>query len=399
MVSRSESDVLELVRLVYAAGVNPAAWAPFLERYAAALGGSSVWFMFWNQRTKDSWVSAEVGVASDAGAMSDYNRYYRSRNPLIVRRTHYMRPGLINVSQARYPVEKFVRTEFYNDFCKRLDIGCAIGACILETNGICAHISCMRSLRAGLFRRSDVRFLRPLIPHIQRALQIHLRLKGLRLEQHAEASALDQLSVGVFLVSSDGRVLLANSSAQRLLAARDGLSVTSSGLVTSSASERKTLTTLIAEAARTARGEGMHPGGLLRVSRPSLRQSYSLLVAPTVPVMAYPALLPGCVTVLVRDPEETFGGGHLLAQQHGFTSTETKLAELLLQGQTLEVSGDLLAITRETAKTHLKSLLRKSRTNRQSEFVRSATRSLAGHLSGRDLQMKDDDTRAIRRAD
>jgi DNA-binding CsgD family transcriptional regulator/PAS domain-containing protein len=380
MASRSESDLLELVRLAYAGALDPTVWRAFLARYAAMLDGATVWFMFFDRRTNDSWVSAEVGPASDAGAMRDYNEYYRTRNPLITRRTHYMQPGLINVSQARYPVEKFLRTEFYNDFCRPLDVGCAIGACILETQGVCAHISCLRSLRSGLFRKREVQFLRPLLPHIQRALQIHLRLKGLRLDHETQADAVDRLQTGVFFVTGEGRVLFANASARRLLETRDGLTITAGILSAQSHADWKALRRMIAACGRSARGEGLSSGGLLQIARPSLRNPLSVLVAPTAPSLTYPTVPPGCVTVLVRDPDELQDTSVILARQYRLTPVESKLASLLLQGHAIDVSGEHLAISRETARTHLKAILKKSGTNRQSEFVRTMMKGLPGNV-------------------
>ena len=61
------------------------------------------------------------------------------------------------------------------------------------------------------------------------ALITHLRLKELRRDHRVNSSALDLLAVGVLILNAEGRVLFANSSAQRLLAAGDSLRFTADG--------------------------------------------------------------------------------------------------------------------------------------------------------------------------
>jgi DNA-binding CsgD family transcriptional regulator len=376
---RSESDLLALARLAYTAAMEPAGWTAFLERYQRAMAGACVTVMHADLQTRDSFISTAIGDVADELVLG-YNTYYGARNPLIRRRTEPMQPGGVTLSHVEYPFEKFLETEFYRDYCRRLDLGCVIRTWIIETVGTSTSICSLRSVRAGVYGNEDVRFLQPLVPHLQRALQMHVRLRELRLDGQTEAGALDRLALGVFVVSPAGRVLVANARGQRLLAARDGLTLHDDGLRAAGGTETKRLRALARAAARSARGESMHAGGVLRLARPSGAAPLSVLIAPAAPALAYPILPPGCLTMLVQDPDDRPDPQTLLARLYKLTPAEARVADRLLRGHTVEACAEALAITRETARTHVRSIFRKSRTHRQADFVRRTRSSLASQL-------------------
>jgi DNA-binding CsgD family transcriptional regulator len=379
MTPLKTSHLLELVRLAYAAPASASGWTGFLGRYRTILGGSLVALVHRQRHTGVSTTTTTVGDLAPE-VMHDYNAYYGARNPLLGGRNRSFQPGAVTLSQRLLSPEQFLRTEYHNDFALKYGLTCGIGAWLVEPGETTANISCMRPLRAGWFGTDDVRLVATLIPHIQRALQLHQRLEGMRLDQRTEAGVLDRLSAGILIVTGSGRVLVANATARRLLAARDGILVSPDGLRAAGPLETRALRNLIAAAGRSARGDALHSGGRLRLSRPSFRQPLSVLVAPTTPQFAYPALPVGCVTVVVRSPEEDLDAD-LLKQSYRLTPKEAALAERLLQGWSLESSADSLAITRETARTHLKAILKKSGASRQGEFVRRALTSLPGQVN------------------
>ena len=64
--------------------------------------------------------------------------------------------------------------------------------------------------------------------------------------------------------------------------------------------------------------------------------------------------------------------------QHGLTPAEARVAESLVGGLSLRATADQLAITYETARTHLKSILSKTGSRRQGELVSLLLRGQAG---------------------
>jgi hypothetical protein len=249
----AELELLRLVRLAYGAAASPEGWPPFLEAYGRALNGAVVTLLSWQRESRGSALWATAGPHASSQLVHEYNAYYAARNPWLLNAAPYMRTGGITLSHVTYPVSELRKSEFYNDLLTRFDVGCGIGACLLEADGVCAHLSMQRTLRAELCDVREVRFVRRLIPHLQRAVRIHSLLEGLRIDHRTEADALDRLSTGVLLVSADGRIRLANRRAARLLAEGDGLLATRDGLRATSAAQTRALRGLAARAARACR--------------------------------------------------------------------------------------------------------------------------------------------------
>jgi len=149
------------------------------------------------------------------------------------------------------------------------------------------------------------------------------------------------------------------------------LSIAREGLTAARSSEHAALRQLIFRASATSKGNGVHAGGMMLISRPSLRRPFSLIVAPR-PSHGFglgPA--PSAAIIFVSDPESEIGPEHdVLARLFGLTPAESKLAASLMQGRSLEESASELSIMRETARTHLKRIFDKTSTQRQGELIR-----------------------------
>jgi DNA-binding CsgD family transcriptional regulator len=65
-----------------------------------------------------------------------------------------------------------------------------------------------------------------------------------------------------------------------------------------------------------------------------------------------------------------------LRQLYGLTSTEASLANLLMEGKTIDDCCDVLGIRRSTARTHLQHLFEKVGVQRQSELVSLLLKSI-----------------------
>src|SRR5947209_1051100 len=73
-------------------------------------------------------------------------------------------------------------------------------------------------------------YTRALIPHLQRAVQLQLRLAGVDGPPTGSAEILNRLLQGVLLVDAGARVIFANRAAERMLRAGGGLFLGRDGL-------------------------------------------------------------------------------------------------------------------------------------------------------------------------
>ena len=150
-----------------------------------------------------------------------------------------------------------------------------------------------------------------------------------------------------------------------------GLSISREGLTAARSSEHAALRQLIHGASTTSNGDGVDSGGMMLISRPSLKRPFSLIVAPRPSNQFELGPAHSAAIIFVSDPESEIETDHaVLARLFGLTPAEGKLATLLMQGKSLEHTAEELSITHETARTHLKRVFDKTSTHRQGELVR-----------------------------
>ncbi len=83
------------------------------------------------------------------------------------------------------------------------------------------------------------------------------------------------------------------------------------------------------------------------------------------------------ITVIIRElTREATISSEFFARCYGITNAETRLLELLAEGLTVLEAGQLLEVSSNTARTHLRNLFAKTGTHRQAELMRLATTTL-----------------------
>ena len=193
------------------------------------------------------------------------------------------------------------------------------------------------------------------------------------------ADALDWLPVGIVLVDAEGEVLFFNQSAGETIRSSGALSICHGRLRASTPGETAALHELIAQSARKTAGQ--HQGGrcsAMPISRPSMSRPISVTVAPLRHGGGKQGARRAAVAVFMSDPERDLTTPHdHLVTLYGLTQAEAMIVLALLHGQSLECVAKEASISINTAKTHLKHVFQKTRTNRQAELIRLVFRSSA----------------------
>jgi DNA-binding CsgD family transcriptional regulator len=194
----------------------------------------------------------------------------------------------------------------------------------------------------------------------------------------AGLEALDSLNLGVAVTNGSRQLLLANRTAEQILATGDGLEVTSHGVLATL--KRSCTPTLGAVIQRIAQGglSGDPPSNdaVLAVHRPSGKRPLTLLVRAahgmSSEIDAFRSVL-----IFLLDPELPIQANEAgLRQIFGLTTREAGLAQLLMSGKTLEDCCDHLGIRPSTARMHLGNLFAKTRVQRQGQLISLLFRSV-----------------------
>jgi DNA-binding CsgD family transcriptional regulator len=182
--------------------------------------------------------------------------------------------------------------------------------------------------------------------------------------------ALDLLNVGLAVTNAAGLLLMANRSFEQLLAMGDGLELTAGGVLAVQAGRGPALSEILQRASAAEAPKPSRVETIVAVTRSSGNRPLTLQVRPVKTGLTRDRADTPAVLIFVLDPDLAVGAADAeLRQLYGLTSTEARLANLLMEGKTLDDCCKELDVRRSTCRTHLQHLFDKVGVQRQSELV------------------------------
>ena len=368
---RSLEFMSHILGAIYDAALDEAGWVSCLEAIRIELEGNYASLIVRTETTDD--IGLIVSAGHDQPNIDPGNPYI-AMSPFSG-----MRPDqLVTIGDVTTEKEWRAST-YYQDYCRPQGVFHVLAADISTRNGGVYGFRVTRPETAPDFSKADLDFCRLLIPHIKRALNLHLSINQDRKVSTLYSHAMAQLMVGVVVLDQDGMVIECNPAATAILELKDGLRVAGRQLEASYANDNRKLQGLVREAL-------LHPRALAKlslteamsVSRPSGRLSWGLIVQSISSDQWTEGKQRPSVAVFVRDTEGRVDPPVRLAQQlFQLTPAETALAIQLANGLSLEEAAEMLSIKRNTARAHLRSIFSKTGVRRQTELVRIFLNSVA----------------------
>lgn len=274
------------------------------------------------------------------------------------------------------PTDELRRTVFYNELWAPLGYP-AGGTMAVYIDGA-SGLGLFRPRGVDAFPAHVVPLLQRLLPHLQRALKLYLRVRQADAERVALVECLDRFAEAVILLDAQGRIRATNRTADALLRRGDALESSGEGLAVRDPRAAQALGRALGAALKPevlTPGDGGTP---LHLPRAGGGRPYEALVAP----IRLPADVlrsdPPRVAIFVADPQQAVEAPDaLLARLYQLTPAESALARKIAEGMGPAEAADILGVTTGTARTRLKTVLAKTRTRRQGELVRLLSAGLA----------------------
>jgi DNA-binding CsgD family transcriptional regulator len=368
----SEERTLGLIGRIYDSAGDERLWPAFLEDLASAIDGTAPCLIYQDIVARRAGFAIfargdpelERRYVESYSALDEFRNAWLSRFDCVGPEAIYAGEQLIEPAELR-------KTEYFNDFLSVHNIVYHLCAPLALHSRWACTLSCHRPANKEPFGCDELGLLRLLFPHLQRAIQLHRKFAELEGHHGASLDALDRLPTGVMLMGDRGQILEANCAAKLILNQNDGLRTDKEGLATSTPSQTRELRSRIAAAALTAQGRGVSAGGSLAIARPSGKRPLAVVIMPA-SLRAFPSGTgEPAVIVLVSDPESKVRiAPEIVAQVYGLTAAESRLAEQLMQGESLVHAAERLGVSHNTARTHLQRIYQKTGTTHQGDLVR-----------------------------
>ncbi len=366
--------MLDIVGNIYDAALDEKLWAGISPAIALMFGAPSTQLQLRDTRT-GAIDRLSMTKNYDAKAIALYLSYYWQHDPWVNGALKFD-PSTVVANKDYIDESRLINSEFYHDYARHYGVFHVVGAVFPVGPGELGAFGVHRPQNAQGFDEPDKALVAGFLPHLQRALQIRRRLLTPTIEHRAAHEALDRTVTATLVVSRDGHILFANRKAEQLFREADAIRSVGNRLAVVDRSAGDRLARLIRGAADTAACRGASPGGVLALERFD-RLPLTVLVAPFRPARdGLGARLPAAI-LFIRDSEALNLAGKALQALFGLTPAEATFASALANGKSVEEIATSVGVTLNTARTHVKSVLAKTGTSRQSQLVGLLLRSVA----------------------
>jgi DNA-binding CsgD family transcriptional regulator len=346
-----------LIAEIYETPRDPASWSVSLQLLGEMLGGKTTLSIF---DEEGQWGEIPFSYGIDPAWAELYQSHYYKLNLLVKRALGRGVPAQILLGWDVVTEKELLASEIYNDWFRPQNLFHVAGGVVSKDADGCSILGVHRQREAEHFTFEELSVLSRVMPHCKRAQHLQQRLAG----ADVMSQALDKLSFGVIVLAQQGRILHANSHAEDILRSGDGLYTKNGNLLAFYASEHSRLSSLIRSACSLGKTQ-LEAGGEMAISRPSRKRSYGLIISRTTRQTSPLAL------VIVTDCERSRAPTPTqVIQLFGFTPSEAQIAERLAQGTTAAAIAKSLDLSVATIRTHIRHILEKTQTNRQTELVR-----------------------------
>lgn len=356
----------QLLGAIYEGPLESPPWRGALELLQVQLKARHVTLMLRPPSPESSAVMINTGPVTTQGVES-YSSHFFTLDPFV-----RLKEGDV-VTAEELIGKSWLESAFYKEYLKPLDIRHLLGADIYTQEGIECRLRVTRALDARPFNGEDKALVRFLLPHLKRSIQLHARLDFLESERQLFAGTVNRMLLGIVNFDESGTLLESNQEARRILAEKDGISLSGNTLVVHSSTEGRELQRMIKQAlAPNAAAAGPSVVEALAVSRPSGRSKLGVLVR-AIPASEWSeSRRRPAVAVFLRDPDaNSVQPSHELVRRlFDLTRMEATLALLLAEGFTLDEAAEKMNVRRNTARTHLRSIFCKTGVTRQTMLVR-----------------------------
>lgn len=365
-----QHEQLKIVERIYETALDAAQWSDLLCLIADHCGAENASLVTADMRVP---FGSVIAPRADPVLIEEYGRDWACRDPTI--------SFVSNLPAGKFMMirdmgrDRFVRSDYYNDYWRRLGYGVErLSVNLVNRDGALVNFGLQAFARRDEIDDEMHRRCAVLVPHLTRAVEIGRELTRLETARIATDNGSAASRCGVVAVDAKARVVFADEAAIALFEAEAGIRPIDGAVRLDDSDADKPLQAAIAACAgdalsspivrsiRCPRGEGTEP---LSIDVMRYRAGLTAML-PTGPGLNPVAIL------LIRDPViERQARADLLRSKFDLTQTEAIMAIEMLKGDGRSAAAKRCGISVNTARTHLSRIFDKVGVTRQAELVRT----------------------------
>jgi DNA-binding CsgD family transcriptional regulator len=363
--------LLDFVGRLYELPTESHAWPARLDEFTAFIGGKAAALLV--QDPLREWIGLQLfSSLYDAQMMVEYNthwvRYEQHGYDHLVRSHHR---GFVSdreacglTSDAEYAIHP--PAQWFRD---RYGVGYRYASRLNTTGAWIDLLAVNFGVERHPMTAEEKAFGELFLPHFAKVIELQRTFRLLESRRRAALEALDRLDIGVLITTGQATLVLANRIGQDMLAARDALRPGPRGDVAGGAE----LASSIAEVAATAEARSDIAEKVLSINRRSGRAPLLATVSPLRDTRTGLGSSFRGAIVFVIDPENprsiTTRGMETLFD---LTDAESKVLELIVSGSSTDEIAQTRAVSPNTVRSQIKSLLEKTGSSQRADLVRLA---------------------------
>ncbi len=358
-------NLSSVIGTIYEAGSDDGLWDSVGEQFRRILAGNTVSLWVGNPGRGRVDMLCTTAVPDPTWAQRVYaERYFAldTWTTAVARQLAADPRPRVWFGPELVPQDDFRRSEFYQDFARRLGVFELLAGCAPVAEGDTVFLGLHRPEGAAPFVEKDRKTLGLLLPHLQRALVLRARLSR-PAAAPLSAAALEMTGGAVVILDAEGRILFSTSAAEALLAAADAVRALPTGPAPGAArvfaaTDKAGDAELRGAVRRTALGRGA--GASLALPGTTAGQAVAALVS-RVPSALAPRGPSGCPVLVMLRPlaRRTAPDPRRLAGMLGLTPVEAEVAAALSGGRSAEAVAADRGVSVATVRTHIRRLIEK----------------------------------------
>ncbi len=366
-----DEDFSQLLGTLYEGPLQQPPWQTFLASVRELLGAGLVTLLL--RPPSEEHQAVMLADGGSLSAMQSYNEGQFVLDPFV-----NLPPGEVITLHEFLSTESLLASDFYRIIMEPQGWYDFLGLDLREEGELDVRFRVGRHHGAQPFGEHEKELLRALQPHLERAIRLHTRISRSEQERAVYAGAVEKLAVATIILDEQGRVLSSNDTANALLQGCDGITLREERLALLQKDANAELVTLLQEVMQSREQAQPTAARAMQVARGDERPDLGL-VARAVPRTegAEGRGIPS-VAIFISDPLQVAEPPlQVISRLFGFTPAEANLAMLLANGLTLDEASAELAVSRNTARTHLRAVFAKTGVTRQTGLVRLILNSVA----------------------